>query len=249
MAAPARTLETLRAALRERFGAEIDPGLRDRARSGVAMPSGWTAVDRALDGGLRPGRSAAIEGSPGAGSLALAASWAAEVCKRAEPVFVLDPSGTALPHAWIEPEEARAPIWIARVGGGELWPALDIALRSGAFGLAVLLEPSRAPPGVGLRIKRLAQSHGARVVLTHWPGHAPPWTPSHRVRLAAGSVRWVSGPTGSVPVERDLEVSCDAEREETRRSHEVFTDRMHPAPLAPDRRASSGRGGRKRRAR
>lgn len=248
MTAPARALESLRAALRERFGAEIDPELR-RRREGVPMPSGWSAVDRALGGGLRPGESAAVEGSPGAGSLALAASWAAEVSKRAEPVFVVDPSRTALPHAWIEPEEARAPIWVARIGGAEVWPALDIALRSGAFGLAVLLEPPPAPPGVGLRVQRLVRTHAARVVLTQWPGHAPPWTPSHRVRLAAGSVRWVTGPTGAVPIERRLEVSCDVERASTERSNEVLTDRLRPAPVTPDRRPSSGRGGRTRRAR
>ncbi|HJL14614.1 MAG TPA: hypothetical protein RMH99_03090 [Sandaracinaceae bacterium LLY-WYZ-13_1] len=247
-------METLRDALRARFGAGVDAELR-RPLDGPPVPSGWTRVDRALDGGLRPGRTALVEGAPGAGSLALASSWAREVCRRAEPVLVLDGAGSALPHAWVEPPDGAAPIWVLRVDERETWPALDIALRAGAFGLAVLLEPPDVPSGVGSRVVRLARAHGARMVVTRWPGRAPPWTPSFRIRLEAGTVRWTIGPTGAAPAERRLEVSCGDGRGEPvavgaeTRARDALTDRLHPAPRAPDRRPPSGRGGRTRRSR
>jgi hypothetical protein len=256
MASPARrtAVETLRAALRERFGAEVDAELR-RPVDGEPVPSGWSRVDRALDGGLRPGRTVLVEGAPGAGSLALASSWAREVCRRGEAVVVLDAAGSALPHAWVEPPDASGPIWALHAGEREVWPALDIALRSGAFGLVVLLEPPGAPGGIGARVLRLARANGTRLVVTQWPGRAPPWTPSHRIELASGVVRWVHGPCGAAPLERHVEVSCgDGRRQPVpvgpeRRADDARTDRLRPAPRAADRRPPSGRSGRTRRSR
>lgn len=219
---------------------------------GEAIPSGWSRIDKALRGGLRPAESALVVGSPGAGSLALASSWAQETARRGEPVLVLDAAGASLPHAWIEPEDARAPIWVLRVAGGPIWAALDIALRSGAFGLAVLLEPPPPPAGVGVRAARLCRERGTRVVITQWPGvSVPPWAPTHRIGLTAGMVRWVDGPLGAIPKTRRVEVTV-GERDE-RHAHELdagtTTDRLRPAPRAPDRRPPSGHGGRTRRSR
>ena len=214
------------------------------------MPSGWTRVDRALGGGLRPGASALLVGSPGAGTLALASSWARETVRRAEPVVVFDAAGTSLPHAWLEPEDGRAPIWAVRTRGGEMWAALDIALRSGAFGMAVVLEPPDAPAGVGARVVRLAKDRGARLLVSQWPGRAAPWSPTHRLGLSAGLVRWVDGPLGAVPDAKRVEVTVDGdERHAQDLDPGVVTDRLRPAPRAPDRRPPSGRGGRTRRSR
>lgn len=249
MADPARStvVEALRLALRERFGASAE--LQPRV-GGEPVPSGWSRVDGALGGGLRPSESALVVGSPGAGSLALASSWARETSRRGEPVLVLDSAGSSLPHAWIEPEDARAPIWALHVAAGPMWAALDIALRSGAFGMAVLLEPPHPPPGVGARVAKLARGRGTRVVITQWPGvSAPPWTPTHRIGLTAGVVRWVDGPLGAIPTTRRVEVHV-GERDE-RHAHELDTgaisDRLRAAPRAPDRRPPSGHGGRTRR--
>jgi hypothetical protein len=253
-AARRTAVETLRSALRERFGAEVDAELR-RPVVGEPVPSGWTRVDRALDGGLRPGRTALVEGAPGAGSLALASSWAREACRRAEAALVLDAAGSALPHAWVEPPDGAAPIWALQVGEREVWPAFDIALRSGAFGFVVLLEPPTAPHGIGARALRLARAGGARVLVTQWPGRAAPWSPSHRIQLAAGVVRWVRGPCGAAPLERHLEVRCGDGRGEPvpvgteRRAGDARPDRVRPAARAPDRRPPSGRTGRTRRSR
>lgn len=251
MAEPARrpVVDALRTALRERFGASVEV---HRELGGDPIPSGWSRVDRALDGGLRPGQSVLVVGSPGAGSLALASSWARATTRREEPVIVLDAAGSSMPHAWIEPEDARAPIWAVRVRGHEVWAALDIALRSGAFGLMVLLDPPDPPSGVGVRAARLAKDRGTRVIVTQWPGvRSAPWTTTHRIGLASGLVRWVDGPLGAVPRTRQVEVKVG---ERGRRDTEeidasIIPDRLRPTPRAPDRRPPSGRGGRTRRTR
>lgn len=250
MVDPARrsVVDDLRTALRERFGASIEPR---RRLDGDAIPSGWTHVDRGIGGGLRPGESALVFGSAGSGTLALAASWARETARRGEAVLVLDGAGTSLPHAWIEPEDARAPMWAVRTRGGELWAALDVALRSGAFGMAVVLEPPPAPSGVGPRIARVARERGARVVLAQG-AYAAPWAMTHRIGLAAGLVRWIDGPLGAAPSARRVEVTVgDGERAgvELDDPAQVGSDRLRALPRAPDRRPPSGRGGRTRRTR
>lgn len=264
-----QTADSLRAALRVRFGAAVDAEVRARPADGRPIPSGWTRVDESLDGGLRPGETALVSGGPGAGSLALASGWAREHVLRREPVLVLDPLATSLAHAWIEPEGAEAPIWRLGVGAAfgterELWPALDIALRSGAFGLLVLLEPPPAPRALAARVARLAREQRARLVVTDSTldpgdletraGGAAPWPPTYRVQLSAGLVRWVEGPLGAAPERRALRGRVEArdgrtdgfEREVDAGAQ---TDRVcAPAP-APDRRPPSGRGGRRRRSR
>ncbi|MCB9593266.1 MAG: hypothetical protein H6719_11090 [Sandaracinaceae bacterium] len=248
MANPARrpVVEALRVALRERFGADVD---LHRRLEGDSLPSGWSRVDRAIGGGLRPGESALVVGGAGSGTLALATSWAREMARRGEPVIALDAMGTSMPHAWLEPEDAKAPIWVVRTHGGEVWAALDIALRSGAFGLAVLLEPPPAPQGVGVRVSRVARDRGTRVVVTQWSAQAAPWSTTHRIGLSAGLVRWVDGPLGDVPRTRRVEVMVGERGERTALEIETGTrpDRLRPAPRAPDRRPPSGHGGRTRR--
>ncbi len=249
MVVPARrpVVDALRTALRERFGAEIDPR---RRLEGEPIPSGWTHVDRGVHGGLRPGESALLVGAAGSGSLALATAWARETARRGEPVIAFDAGGTCAPHAWIEPEDARAPIWVVRTRGGEVWAALDIALRSGAFGMAVLLEPPPAPSGVGVRVARVARERGTRVVVTQWPGiHAAPFAPTHRIGLTAGLVRWIEGPLGAVPSTRRVEVVVGSEAGRVEIDAGASPDRLRPLPRAPDRRPPSGRGGRTRRTR
>lgn len=254
------TAASLRAALRLRFGAAIDPEVRARP-DGEPVPSGWTRLDERLGGGLRPGQTLLVSGGPGAGCLALASGWAREHARRGEPVLVLDPEGSSLPHAWLEPEGGGAPIWRLAVGAAfgtepELWPAFDIALRSGAFGLLVLLEPPFAPRAVASRVALLAREQRARLLVTQWPGRAAPWAPTYRVRLNAGLVSWMDGPLGAAPARRRLEVSLvEARDERTEHASErtveagARTDRL-PAPApAPDRRPPSGRGGRRRRSR
>ncbi|MFK7985240.1 MAG: hypothetical protein AB8I08_04345 [Sandaracinaceae bacterium] len=259
-------VESLRSALRARFGARVDPTVRRERRAGEPIPSGWTRVDAAV-GGLRPGESVLVDGAPGAGSLALASSWAREASIRGVPVLVIDGLGSSLPHAWVEAEAARAPVWVVRCATphaesdtAPLWPALDVALRAGAFGLALVLDPPLSAPGVGARIVRLAQEHGTRLLLTQsrlagaGARRAPPWPPTHRVGLRAGSVRWVEGPAGAAPVERTLEVVGERGQEpgtddtaEGERRRDLGPNRMCPDPRTPDRRPPSKRGGRTRR--
>ncbi|MGE0786441.1 MAG: hypothetical protein AB7S26_12295 [Sandaracinaceae bacterium] len=250
-------------ALRLRFGAAADASVRAAARNaGSPIASGWSHVDAALGGGLRPGETLSIEGNAGAGSLALASEWARACSAAGEPVMVLDPLATSLPHAWVEPDEGRAPIWRLGVGVAfgtedELWPAFDIALRSGAFGLIVVLDAPTAPRTVGARVARLAAERGARLIVTHGHERPAPWAPTYRVRLYAGLVRWVDGPLGARPAARQVEGNIvDRERTAESRTSSSFareldarttTDRLRPTPRAPDRRPPSGRGGRTRR--
>ncbi len=263
-----RSSTELRDALRARFGAAVDPEVRARPE-GPAVPSGWTRVDAELGGGLRPGQTALVSGDPGAGSLALASAWGREHARRGEPVLVLDPAATSLAQAWVPPEDATAPIWRLAVGEafgteGELWPAFDIALRSGAFGLLVLLEPPRAPASVAGRVTRLARERRARLVVTRcaldlaptrgWEaGDRPaPWPPTFRIRLSAGLVQWVEGPMGAAPSRRQMEGDLLVQAARRRRFERdddagARTDRVRPPAFAPDRRPPSGRGGRRRR--
>ncbi|MGF1469643.1 MAG: hypothetical protein ACFCGT_26265 [Sandaracinaceae bacterium] len=248
MPSPARAgaVEALRSLLRK---ARVEPA-SPRA-PGVALTCGWTAVDRAL-GGLHAGETALVEGEPGSGTLALASSWARAAARAGEPTVVFDTTGSSHPHAWVEPPDGRAPIWRFTAGERDVWPAVDIAARARAFGLLVLLEPPPAPVGAAARMRRLALEGGLRVVMTQWPGRAAPWTPTHRVLLVAGTVRWTVGPVGDAPAERTLEVHYGRRRDPAvpvgaeRRADAIPPRLPAPAP-PPDRRAPSGRSGRRRR--
>lgn len=228
-------LDALRALLPER------PSERP---SGALVPSGWSSVDRSI-GGLGPGQVAAVEGSPGAGSLALASSWAGHAVRRGEPVVVFDAAGSALPHAWVEPEDARAAIWCVRAGERDLWAGVDLALRSGGFGLVVLLEPPSAPPSASARTLHLLAEHGTRLLVSHWPGRFAPVRATFRIRLAAGTVRWVVGPTGAAPSGREVEVSCARAGTPLPPAHvepreDVALAGVRAPARAPDRRTRRG---------
>jgi hypothetical protein len=184
---------------------------------------------------------AAIEGPPGAGALALAASFAGAALGQGESVAIVDGSSTALPHAWLGVPDTPA-LWIvAPPTPSRAWPALDILLRSGGFGLIIGLDPGPAPRGAGGRVRRLLRDRRSRLVLV---GEAP-FTPTVRLTLASRCVEWDAAPTGAAPSRRLIEVRCrDAHgrvdvAEVVR--EDVVTDRLRPRPRAPDRRPSSKR--------
>jgi hypothetical protein len=221
---------------------------RPRRGGDDALASGWAPLDAVLaHGGLVHGALAALHADPGAGALALASSWAQAASRAGEPVAAIDALGSTLPHPWVEPRGARAPIWvIAPPSPREAWAALDLALRSGAFGLVIALDlPAPPPPGAGARLRRLARDHATRVIVAG----APPFTPDLRIQLRADRVEWLEGPTGAAPDARWLALRCTADATsiscEVRRD-DALTDRLHPAPRAPDRRAAHGRPGRAR---
>ncbi len=243
MSARSEAIEALRAEISLRFRDAVVPPPRPR---GIVVPSGWAAVDRGLaGGGLGPGETAVLEGAPGAGGLALASSWARAAALGGEPVIVLDTEGSTLPHAWVPPPDARASIWVVRPEvPADVWPAADITLRSGAFGLVVVLDPEPAPPGVGPRLVRLARDREARLIVA---GKAP-FAPTARVRLRLCAVEWDEAPTGAAPAGRALEARCATcgvpETGATEvRSDDLRTDRLRPTARAADRRAPSGRLG------
>ena len=232
--------------LRARILGPLPPRPAGRPCPGLVLPSGWDAVDGALpNGGLGPGETAVLEGPPGSGRLALAGSWARSAAERGEAALVVDAGSVTLPHVWTEPPGAPAPIWVVRPRRpAEAWPALDIALRSGAFGLLVLLEPDPPRPGVAARLLRLCREHGCRVILT---GPAP-FRPTAHLTLRAVEVRWRSAPVGDAPELRSLRVSLDSpgtvacERTEVQRDDSA-TDRLRARPRAPDRRPPQASGG------
>jgi len=230
--AKSETLAELRARIMRRFP---DARIPDRGPRGPVLPSGWDA----------PGETAVLEGPPGAGGLALASSWARSAARGGEPVAVVDTSRSSLPHAWVEPDDAAAPIWIVRPPApADVWPAADVVLRSGAFGLVILLDAGRAPTGVGPRLVRLARDREARLVVK---GRAP-FAPTARVSLSARELRWDEVAVGAAPAQRVLRVRCDGGPGSATTTHEViredaYTDRLRPGPRAADRRPPSKRGG------
>ncbi|MDH5492857.1 MAG: hypothetical protein OEY14_12965 [Myxococcales bacterium] len=240
MLSPSKRLETveeLRRVLVERFREAIPEA---RSPRGPSLPSGWLALDAKLpSGGLCPGEIASLHAAPGSGALSLASSWAREASRRGEPTLVVDAQGSTLPHGWvIAPAEPR-----------ESWAALDIALRSGAFGLLQLLDPPSAGRGVGARLVRLMRAHEARLLLLHEASASParhardPFEPTHQLHLEPMRSRWLRAPSGQTPLGRSLRLRREGRvggAFEVEIFHEdLQTDRLHPAPRIADRRASS----------
>lgn len=223
--------------------ARIEPPPTTGARVGVPIASGFDELDAWLGGGLWPGQSARIDGPPGAGGVSISSAWARSAASVGEPVLVVDAGGRALPHAWVEPDDGSAPIWVVRPARpAEAWPAVDIALRSGAFGLVVLLDPPTAPRGAGPRLLRLARGRAVRLLLR---GDAP-FRADALIRVAASPVRWRVAPIGDAPAPRELEITC-GDRTTKVRCRDVDSDRLRAPARAADRRPShdrSRRGGR-----
>jgi hypothetical protein len=231
--------------LRTRIIQYFRDATRLEEESGVAIPTGWAALDAVLPGGgLAPGETAVLEGSAGGGALALAAAWAKSALVHGEPVAIVDTFGSALPHAFLDVPSGRdaPPLFlIAPPEPRHAWAAIDIVLRGGGFGLVVALEPGAPPSGGGGRVRRLVKERRSRLVIS---GHAP-FTPSMHVTLVPRAVEWDSAPTGSTPSRRWMEVQCQRKGASTPSvevsREDVVTDRMRPHPRAPDRRPSSTR--------
>ncbi|MFW6052028.1 MAG: hypothetical protein ACODAU_12700 [Myxococcota bacterium] len=236
------TLEALRARIAERFRGTV-PDATPVPRRGPALHSGWPAVDRVL--ALHPGDAVTLRASPGAGGLSLTSAWARAAAREGEPVLVVDASGSSAPHPWVEPRDARAPIWVVvPPRPAEAWPAVDIALRAGAFGLVALLDPPPPPRGAGARLIHLARTKEGRLIVN---GHGVVLPGSPRVSLRAVGVQWCEAPVGSAPAGRTLEVSAARSNEpqpfvEVVCDDDTHTDRLRPSPRAADRRPSHGRG-------
>lgn len=239
------TLEALRARIADRFRGTVPQ--ESPPPRGPALESDWAAVDRLLV--LHPGDLVTLDAAPGAGALAVASAWARAASRQGEPVLVIDAEGSCLPHGWVEPPDGRAPIWVVEPPRpAEAWPAVDIGLRSGAFGLVILLDPPSPPRGASTRLAHLARTRLCRLVHLR-SRRAPMALPgSSRVRLRMTAVQWSEAPIGSTPAERTLEVSVGSAHrsspfvEVTRDDDDIRTDRLRPSPRAADRRPSHGRG-------
>jgi len=233
LAAKKDVVEALRARIAARFP---DATPTPRAPEGPALPSGVSELDAVLaHGGLRPGEALRFEGHAGAGALSLGSSWAREASRRGEPVLVVDARATTLPHAWVEPPDAQAPIWVVSPAAPEeAWPALDVGLRSGAFGLALLIDPPAAPRGAGPRLEKLLREHHGRLLLLGGPSLPRART----LELWSVDSSWDESPLGDAPARRHLEAReamgpiAVIPREDTR------TDRLRPAARVADRRAA-----------
>ncbi|NOY94083.1 MAG: hypothetical protein GXP55_23105 [Deltaproteobacteria bacterium] len=198
------------------------------------MPSGIAALDAVLaHGGLRAGEVLRFAGH--AGALSLGSSWAREASRRGEPVLVIDARTATLPHAWIEPPEATAPIWvISPRDPAEAWPALDVGLRSGAFGLALLIDPCSAPRGAGPRLMKLLRQHHGRLLLL-----GEPRLPRARtLEVWSLDSRWDESPLGATPARRRLAAREGAGPVAEIWREDTLTDRLRPAPRVADRRAA-----------
>ena len=240
MTLPSKTddIAALRSVIVERFGGAALPEGGQSLR-GTPLGSGWDVVDDALlGGGLAPGETALIDAVAGAGALALASSWARQASRLGEPVAVLDVGGCSLPHPWIEPPGARAPIWVVTLTERrQCWPAIDMALRSGAFGMVLLLDAAAPPRGIGARLLSLVRQRETRLVVSG----ALPFSPTVRIRMRLERIHWDESPVGKLPARRQLSVSCSPGRGAVSGFSEVMradhlTDRLHPRARIADRR-------------
>ena len=210
------------------------------------LPSGWALLDAVLDGGLRAGHTAAVEGPAGSGATALLCAWTRQAAWRGEPVAVIDTLRTTLPHAWVEPDDARAPIWVALpMSPRDAWPAVDISLRSGAFGLVVVLDPPPPPTGTGTRLLRLARDRACRLILRPARG-PPPLRPHVHITLSPGRLSWTLAPIGAAPSGRALQIRAGCAHAAPAPPvsvslDDVCTDRLRPRPRAADRRPPHSR--------
>jgi hypothetical protein len=255
-ARPTTRVEELRARITRLFhDATVPRSVSDGC--GAVLPSGWAALDALLDGGLATGQTASLEGTAGAGTLALAASWARSAGAAGEPVVVIDADASTAPVAWVAPRRAveDAPWVVAPPRRAEGWAAADIALRSGAFGLVIVIDAGPGPPSAGGRLRRLVRDGSSRLLVV---GGAP-FTPDVRIALEAREVAWVCAPIGDVPRARRIAVRL-ARATNGGRSidgagssfvevwrDDLETDRLRVRSRAPDRRASSAREGSARR--
>ncbi len=245
-------MEALRAELRERFReavVEVPPEGEALAR-GPALSSGWERVDALLPGGgIRAGESLGVDAEAGSGGIALLSSWAREASRQGEPVAVLDAGASCLPHPWVEPPDGEASIWVVMPEPPDLWPSVDILVRSGAFGLLILVDPPSPPPGVGHRLKRMLRRRQGRLLVLG----SSPFPSARRLRLQMTGLRWTPSPVGDAPSERELSITSSerfegARSETTVHRDDARTDRLRPTPRVADRGPSHGRGGRAREA-
>lgn len=176
---------------------------------------------------LDPGHALAIEGS---GGLSLVIDT---IHRRAvEGVLVVDVEATSSPEGWAHPEiYVVVPSTIR-----EAWLALDLALRSGAFGLVVSLDLPRDPrfsPRYGSRIRSALRTSASRLVMV---GERAAFSVPRRVRVASRSIDWTRGPLGDAPHSRSFAVDVGGGPVVT-----IHTDCVHPAADTPRARASPSR--------
>lgn len=149
---------------------------------------------------LQPGQAMAIEACPGAGALSLVSELAHARADRG--VVVIDVGGTSAPHAWAHPQIYVVVPSTARDG----WLALDLVLRSGAFGLVVSLDLPRDPqlsPRYASRIRgALAKSPSSLWLV----GEESAFSVPRRMRIATEAIEWTRGPLGDAPHARSFAV-------------------------------------------
>lgn len=242
MALPAErhaSVAALRLELEQRFRDAI-PDVRPL--DGEAIGTGIAALDAYLpNGGLRPGETALVEASEGAGLTTLLSCWARTAALAGETVAVVDASEGASAHAFVEPEGTKAAIWTILPRTNELYAALDVLLRSGAFGLVLVLGAPPVLRDVGSRVQALARDRRCRLV---FGGHAP-MRPTVRVTLRLRGIDWMDAPIGAVARARRIEARIDARTVELVLER-ADGNRLRLSPRTPDRRTTSGHSGRER---
>ncbi len=246
MAQPAERLATV-AALRLELEQRFREAIPDSApRDGLALGCGIAAIDALLPhGGLRPGETATVDAREGAGRTSLLSSWARTAALAGEEVAVVDASAEAAPHAFVEPEGARAGIWTITPAREQVWAALDLLLRSGAFGLILVMGAPRALRDIGSRLAALARDRRCRLVFAG----AAPMRPQVQLALRLRGIDWQEAPIGAMPRARRIEARVGERCVELSLERSDGT-RLRLAPPGPDRRAAqrnatrsrSGRG-------
>lgn len=164
-----------------------------RALAAVPLPDatpsrarGWLTGIAALDGllprGVPRGRLVEWAGARTSGKSAALAGLVRWVLEAGEGVAYVHSAGTLDPGSWAWAAGAAgaagvqaAPFWVVRVREpGEVWPALEVVLRMGVFGLVVSeggAAGAGAPPNAALRLSRLARASDATwVVVVRRPG-------------------------------------------------------------------------------
>ncbi len=210
-----------------------------------AVPTGITALDAALGGGLPRGRLTELMGPLGSGTLAITQVVVAAALARTDGVACVDASRTFDPSEWawldcdhfrlVRPRDAARGAWCA-----------DVLLRSGAFALVVLDGAPALSRQAALRLVGLARDKDATLLVV---GEGPVSQLGGAVRLEVkrrwGTGRHAGRRTGGIAPPQaslHLQVVHGGPRSSIEIEHVIHRPRRLLAhPEVPDRRGAGGR--------
>jgi len=231
--APTPALASLPAHLSLQQAADLDPRLD-------LLPTGTSALDTALGGGLALRRVHLLTGTRGSGAASLLHLLLAAVTPTA-PVFLLDPHHRFFPPAALAAGAYLPHLLVVReTDARKIERAVAAALRAGAFPLIVWDAGTLPPMPLLDRFRPLVRAGGSAFLLVTGD-HAPAHTPADGATLAVSHARWEHRFNGAECSGRTVSVAVTNHRRQ--RTTTVPLTFAFPQPLPPFlRRTGKGEG-------